>query len=914
MIFSNSLLQNFSGDRSVVRSDAKEIQPCSDPSRCELFPTFNDTILSTYRAIYHSTLSEESGATQNAFDFNGKIEIEREAKQAFFSDTVQHTQAPEKVQIPEERNDFGISIGAHGLELPSLSRLQRLVRIDQEQQNPDSREMLQEELDTDAKMDTAWASVSSLAHSFSFTGSHSEKKSDGVFDKAEKAPIDDATGLSGEGFTEPQINRFIHSHSDLPPDSEILFDGQERISFSTDSQGAVSEKNCVVETDSPLTSSLGIKDKTNAFGGVDVTGKKGLEERSGDSNAHLLNKTESTPNGKINEMMAHSGTSPADWIQEQEENPFPSESNASALSAPETDSKAVWERFVDPTRQTVALKNDVSSTGEITESRRTSPQPMGQVEANETVGVKPDFENRVTEARTVTPHQSTDSDSIVNFSLTEEANSSESTSALGKRLSNKEPDTLNSSFPDLHQKANTEDAKADVSVSAQVDKDLQSGQNNDFRPDASFSSPRSTPDRLEPNKRDVVEEKMVKAETSMSSKPLFSQGNTDAAASDRDLEKNSENEFRLKTVNGQIQNEKDKITTFEHRHGGSGVTKENGDGSRQTPVLGSATAITDESEKTMNNKKQPAADKNDALTPKAKENRTEAKSGSNTAGFGHREKQQDFTGQSNFKNLAPQKGKEEVSSIANQDGNVKKTAGLPSGSLNANTINENEGGKELPQASFTRFDNLAESRTFESVRETETLQHTAKEVAVDGLTKTANKSGGGETAAVTKPEQILPDNLKNSVLDQLVNKASMRSLQDRSECKIRLQPEFLGNVRMTVATQQEQVTIRIVTEHPSVKDSIESNLHLLKAELKNHGLTIDKFDVFTNADADLHSGRDQSYQTAKDHSSQNGRQQMNDQDSEKESRRGGNKDQEEKPRRDQRRQNDWKQNGVSHFA
>jgi flagellar hook-length control protein FliK len=119
---------------------------------------------------------------------------------------------------------------------------------------------------------------------------------------------------------------------------------------------------------------------------------------------------------------------------------------------------------------------------------------------------------------------------------------------------------------------------------------------------------------------------------------------------------------------------------------------------------------------------------------------------------------------------------------------------------------------------------------------------------------------------------------------------------------------------MTISTRQEQVTIRIVTDQASVKNSIESNLHILKMELKNHGLTIDKIDVLAQVEVDPQAGKDSSYPSAKEHSSQNGRQQAADRNPDKEDRRGEESGREEQPRRDQRRQRSSKQEGISHFV
>jgi flagellar hook-length control protein FliK len=61
---------------------------------------------------------------------------------------------------------------------------------------------------------------------------------------------------------------------------------------------------------------------------------------------------------------------------------------------------------------------------------------------------------------------------------------------------------------------------------------------------------------------------------------------------------------------------------------------------------------------------------------------------------------------------------------------------------------------------------------------------------------------------------------------------------------IRLKPDFLGHVKLHVSTENQQVTVRMEAESAVVKDIIEQHMPHLKAELHQHGLHIEKFDVF----------------------------------------------------------------------
>jgi flagellar hook-length control protein FliK len=141
-------------------------------------------------------------------------------------------------------------------------------------------------------------------------------------------------------------------------------------------------------------------------------------------------------------------------------------------------------------------------------------------------------------------------------------------------------------------------------------------------------------------------------------------------------------------------------------------------------------------------------------------------------------------------------------------------------------------------------------------------------------------------------------------MDQIIDKATLRTTQGHSEVQIRLKPEFLGNVKMTIAADKEQVMVRVVTDQPMVKEIIETHLHQLKTELQNQGLTIDKFDVMVNADADHQHSREQFAQMFKQHSSQNDRRQPQVQQPESAHSDNGHESDNQQPDRD----------GVNYFA
>ena len=64
-----------------------------------------------------------------------------------------------------------------------------------------------------------------------------------------------------------------------------------------------------------------------------------------------------------------------------------------------------------------------------------------------------------------------------------------------------------------------------------------------------------------------------------------------------------------------------------------------------------------------------------------------------------------------------------------------------------------------------------------------------------------------------------------------------------------MKPEFLGHIRMQIVTENHQVTLRVLTESPMVKNLIEHNIQHLRAELQQHGLKMDALNVSVTDDS-----------------------------------------------------------------
>lgn len=117
----------------------------------------------------------------------------------------------------------------------------------------------------------------------------------------------------------------------------------------------------------------------------------------------------------------------------------------------------------------------------------------------------------------------------------------------------------------------------------------------------------------------------------------------------------------------------------------------------------------------------------------------------------------------------------------------------------------------------------------------------------------AEKSVGAEAAL--KQREADGAAAKGNVVEQIVQRAVVHLKNDRGEARIDLKPEFLGHVRMQIVTEHQQVTVRIMTELPMVRDLIEQNLAQLKSDLQQQGLQVERVEVSVANDPRRDAGR-----------------------------------------------------------
>jgi len=127
------------------------------------------------------------------------------------------------------------------------------------------------------------------------------------------------------------------------------------------------------------------------------------------------------------------------------------------------------------------------------------------------------------------------------------------------------------------------------------------------------------------------------------------------------------------------------------------------------------------------------------------------------------------------------------------------------------------------------------------------------------LSSNSQSSGKNmESVSQTKEPQHFQKTFQPDVMKQVVEKAMMNIRNGQSSIRINLKPEALGQLKMQITTENNQVMVKILTEVPIVKEIIEGSLSQLKVDFQNQGLEIEKFDVSVNHGATQHkafSGR-----------------------------------------------------------
>jgi len=87
-------------------------------------------------------------------------------------------------------------------------------------------------------------------------------------------------------------------------------------------------------------------------------------------------------------------------------------------------------------------------------------------------------------------------------------------------------------------------------------------------------------------------------------------------------------------------------------------------------------------------------------------------------------------------------------------------------------------------------------------------------------------------------------------LSNRIEKVYWHQKNGRAQARIQIKPAFLGHLHLNVLTEQTRVSVEIRVESHLAREFIEMNLLVLKTDLQNSGLEIDKIDVIVDQDMD----------------------------------------------------------------
>ena len=164
--------------------------------------------------------------------------------------------------------------------------------------------------------------------------------------------------------------------------------------------------------------------------------------------------------------------------------------------------------------------------------------------------------------------------------------------------------------------------------------------------------------------------------------------------------------------------------------------------------------------------------------------------------------------------------------------------------LKSDTAQQNVGTELRIQVAGLNFQNTQDSFT--------QLHQNLAKAPIETMSQftapaTENFSNTLRELEINRP--ILPKGVsERSIVDQVVQKFSIRGNGQNTEINKRLEPPSLGTVRMNVTTQGETVKTTIFAESHAVKQVIENNLSQLKDSFSDQGLKVESFQVMVGGE------------------------------------------------------------------
>lgn len=107
-------------------------------------------------------------------------------------------------------------------------------------------------------------------------------------------------------------------------------------------------------------------------------------------------------------------------------------------------------------------------------------------------------------------------------------------------------------------------------------------------------------------------------------------------------------------------------------------------------------------------------------------------------------------------------------------------------------------------------------------------------------------------------ESRMPEALKNSVIDQIVNAVKVNLNERSPEIRIKLHPETLGEVVVRVSMDEGVMQAKIDVQTPQVKSILEGNLPQLREQLMTKNIEIPRIEIVAEMQTSLQNAAGQS--------------------------------------------------------
>ncbi len=179
--------------------------------------------------------------------------------------------------------------------------------------------------------------------------------------------------------------------------------------------------------------------------------------------------------------------------------------------------------------------------------------------------------------------------------------------------------------------------------------------------------------------------------------------------------------------------------------------------------------------------------------------------------------------------------------------------------LNDNKINISNDEQSFEQDNFGQdaFEHLNQNNKLKTLENNQTLEsleineaskkYKSQNESIIDLGKNNPKYLENVSIDIESESTVNP----KEVIQQIVDKFKIETSQSKNEITLKLKPEILGKMTMSIEVVKDTVIAKLIVENQKVKEIIEGNLIQLRDEIKDSGLEIKTFEVFVGNSSDF---------------------------------------------------------------